>query len=153
MKKILLVVLVSLVFITGCENREENEKNEYLAMKSDLLETNEYTSFDEMMCDIVVDINRLDEEQIEYSVSLTNPKEDMDDVKVMVVHNCYTEDIFPTVGLFDKPTNLYIVSSEEEEKDNDIELTGVIETTDDIDKVDLELKVLIEYTDKNGYLL
>ena len=123
MKKILLLLFVSLVFITGCENKEEDEKNEYLAMKSDLLETKKYTSLDEMMCDIVVDIDRLDEEQVKYSVSLTNPKEDIDDIKVMVVHNCYTEDVFPTIGLFNKPTNLYVDSSEDKELNNDILLS------------------------------
>lgn len=162
MKKILLILLVSFTFLTGCENKEEEEKNEYLAMKSNLLETKKYTNLEEIMCDIIVDINRLDEEQVEYSVSLTNPKENMRNVKVIVVHNYYTEEIFPTIGLFDKTIDLYINSNKEEqtnlennnsittEEENVIKLTGIIKTTNDIDNLNLELKILIEYTNEFG---
>lgn len=151
MKKILLILLISLSFLTGCENKEEDEKSEYLAMKSSLLENEEYTGSEKIICDIVVDVERLDEEKIEYNVSLSNPKENMKDIKAIVVHNYYTEEVFPTIGLFDKTTDLYVNSEEDnDEIENNINLSGTIKTTADIDKLDLELKVLVEYVDESG---
>lgn len=148
---------MTLFFLTGCENKEEDDKNEYLAMKSSLIETKEYADLENMMCDIIVDIIRIDEEKVEYRVSLSNPKENMNDMKVLVVHNYYTEDVFPTIGLFDNTVDLLIDDNvkniddtADRDLDNDIELTGVIKTTNDIDELDLELKVLIEYIDDNG---
>lgn len=146
MKKFFLIILLSLFVFTGCNNKGEDEKNEYLAMKSDLLEQQEYTSADELVCDILVNIDREDPEKIVYTVTLSNPKENMNSIKAIVVHNYYTEELFPTIGLFDDEASLIIG----EENDAEIDLSGTIDTTDDIDTIDLELKVLIEYTDDNN---
>ena len=144
MKKTLLLMIA----LTGCKNEEEDEKNEYLAMKSDLLAKDKFDDASSMNCDITFSLDRLDEEKVTYSVVLDNPKENMHDIRAIVVHNYYTEEVFPTVGLFDKPVDLLVNS--QDEKDNSVELVGNIETTDDIDNLDLELKILIEYKTDSG---
>ena len=146
MKKIFLIMLFVCVFLTGCNNKEEKEKNEYLAMKSNLLETKKYTSKEELQCDILVNIDRHGQEKVVYKVTLFNPKENMNNIKAIVVHNYYTEDVFPTIGLFDEKATLKTDS----EKEENLTLSGVIETTDNIDKIGLQLKILIEYTTDNG---
>ena len=146
MKKTLLLLVLLLIILSGCENKEEDEKNEYLAMKSELLENEEFTNSEDINCDITFTLDRVDDEKIFYSVVLKNPKENMNDIKAIVVHNYYTEEIFPTVGLFDKKVSLIVDSPNESE----LELSGTIETTDDIDDIDLELKVFIEYIDDSG---
>ena len=146
MKVIKVLFILTLILITGCENSEEENKNEYLAMKSDLLENDNFQETDNINCDITVSIDRINEEEVSYRVIIDNPKENMYNIKAMVVHNYYTEDIFPSLGLFDDQENLII-------GDNNvkgIELVGYIKTTKDIDKLNLELKVWIEYTDDNG---
>lgn len=148
MKKTLLLMMILLIALTGCKNEEEDEKNEYLAMKSDLLAKDKFDDASSMNCDITFSLDRLDEEKVTYSVVLDNPKENMHDIRAIVVHNYYTEEVFPTVGLFDKPVDLLVNS--QDEKDNSVELVGNIETTDDIDNLDLELKILIEYKTDSG---
>lgn len=148
MKKTLLLMMILLIALTGCKNEEEDEKNEYLAMKSDLLAKDKFDDASSMNCDITFSLDRLDEEKVTYSVVLSNPKENMHDIRAIVVHNYYTEEVFPTVGLFDKPVDLLVNS--QDEKDNSVELVGNIETTDDIDNLDLELKILIEYKTDSG---
>ncbi len=143
MKKILLFITI-LFLLTGCKNKEENEKNKYLEMKSNLLESKKFTSNDKIPCNIKIDIDRLSKEQVQYKVTFSNPKEDMNDIKAIVVHNYYTENIFPSIGLFNKKKNLKINNR------NKIILKGKIETTDDIDKLNLELKILIEYKTNNN---
>ena len=68
----------------------------------------------------------------------------MNNMKVLVVHNYFTEDVFPSIGIFDETKNLLTNDK------NNISLVGYIETTKDIRKLDLELKVWIQYTDDDG---
>lgn len=141
MKKVFLFLLVVTLFLSGCKNKEETEKNEYLAMKSKLLEVKKYSDIKNLPCDIVVDVHRIDSERVEYKVSFLNPKENMYKIKAIVVHNYYSEDIFPSIGLFNKKYNLYV-----DALDNDnINLKGKIETSEDIDNINFKLKIMIEY--------
>lgn len=139
MKKIVLFIMI-LLTITGCNNKEESEKNNYLKMKTKLLEVKKYTSKDKIPCEITINVNRINKEQISYKVTLTNAKEDMNEIKAIVVHNYYTENIFPTIGLFNKKRTL-----KQDNKEDSIILKDKIETTDDIDELNLKLKILIEY--------
>lgn len=145
MKKIFLSMIVILLFLTGCNNKEEIEKSEYLQMKSDLLEHKEFIDGKNLDCDITVKVDRLTDEKVVYNVILSNAKEDMKNIKMIVVHNYYTEDVFPTIGLFNKTSELF-----KDKPDKTIELKGTIDTTDDIDKLDLKLKILIKYTNGNN---
>lgn len=67
----------------------------------------------------------------------------MHSVKVIVVHNFYTEEMFPSIGFFDKKKDLLI--SSDDNHTSKLTLKGNIETTSSIENLDLELKVLIEY--------
>ena len=130
---------------TGCQNQEEEIKNEYIAIKNDVFEEKNYND-EEIPVDIVVTIDRINEEELLYEVDVKNPKEDMYDVKAMVVHNYYNEDTFPSIGVFDESKDLLVDSGEEEE----ITLKDTLKTTKDIRDLNLELKVWIEYRDKDG---
>ena len=67
MKKFLLIALI--IILTGCTNNEENIKNEYIAMKSSLIEE-KITSkdVDALPIDIVSNIDRINEEEVNYKV-------------------------------------------------------------------------------------
>ena len=144
MKKICVLLILSLL-LSGCENKEETKKNEYLAMRSATLNERNYVS-EELPVDIVTTIERINDETINYKTAITNPKENMHDVKVMLVHNYQNEDVYPTIGVFDEPKELLLDSNESSE----LTLTDTINTTKNISKLGLELKLLIEYTDDLG---
>lgn len=145
MKKIYILLLMSLMLLSGCENQEENTKNEYLAMKNETFKEANYKE-QSLPVDIVTTIGRIDEEKINYKVAISNPKENMHDIKVLLVHNYYTENVYPSIGVFDKTRELLIDNTE----DNSIILEDTIQTTTNISRLGLELKVLIEYTDDLG---
>lgn len=130
---------------TGCQNQEEEIKNEYIAIKNDVFEEKNYKD-EEIPVDVVVTIDRINEEELLYEVDVKNPKEDMYDVKAMVVHNYYNEDTFPSIGVFDESKDLLVDSGEEEK----ITLKDTLKTAKDIRDLNLELKVWIEYRDKDG---
>ena len=145
MKKTYLLLIISLFFISGCENKEEVTKNEYLAMKNETIDEANYIN-DYLPLDIIVYIDRVGEEEIDYKVTLANPQENMHDIKALVVHNYYTEDVFPSIGVFDEVGELLIDDS----NNSSLVLGDTIQTTTDISKLKLELKILIEYTNDNG---
>ena len=144
MKKVCILLIFSLL-LSGCENKEETKKNEYLAMRSATLNEKNYVS-EELPVDIVTTIERINDETINYKTEITNPKENMHEVKVMLVHNYQNEDVYPTIGVFDEPKELLIDNNESSE----LTLTDTINTTKNISKLGLELKLLIEYTDDLG---
>ena len=145
MKKTYLLLIISLFFISGCENKEEVTKNEYLAMKNETFDEANYIN-DYLPLDIIVYIDRVGEEDIDYKVTLANPQENMHDIKALVVHNYYTEDVFPSIGVFDEVGELLIDNS----NNSSLVLGDTIQTTTDISKLKLELKILIEYTNDDG---
>ena len=68
----------------------------------------------------------------------------MNNIKMMIVHNYFTEEVFPTIGVFDKGRSLTVSDT------SNITLVGYIDTTKDIKKLDLELKIWIEYKTEDG---
>lgn len=145
MKKIYILLLLSLILISGCENKEEATKNQYIAMKNETLNEKNYTK-DSLPVDIVTTIERIDEESVNYKTTITNPKENMHDIKVLLLHNYYNDDIFPTIGIFDEPQELLINDND----DAQLTLEDTIQTTKNISKLNLQLKLLIEYTNDSG---
>lgn len=146
MKNIKILLILSLLLITGCKNIEEEDKSEYLAIKSNLLESSNFKETTDLSCDITVSVDRINAEEVSYRVIIDNPKESMHDIKAMVVHNYYVEDIFPSIGLFDDKESLLVGN----EDVKGIELVGYIDTTKDIGELNLELKVWIKYTTDDG---
>ena len=144
MKKIYILLLLCIFILTGCENKEEKVKSEYIAMKNNTLTQASYE--EDLPVEIITTIKRIDEEAVSYKVIINNPSINMHNVKVLLAHNYYIEDVFPSIGIFDDVKEL-LVDSEEA---NEIILEGVIETTEDIRKLELELKVSIEYINDDG---
>ena len=142
MKKFLLIILI--IFLTGCINKNEDVKSEYIAMKNHLFEEKIEDNNADLPLDIVVNVDRLDEEEVVYKVILDDPKEDMYNIKVMVVHNYYSEEIYPTIGVFDEKEELL------KGDDEKLELTGTIKTTKNISDIALKIKLSLQYEDKLG---
>ena len=145
MKKRYLLFFLVLYFITGCENQDEIIKNEYIAMKNETFNDKNYKD-EELPFDIVTTVDRINEELINYKVVIKNPKEDMHDIKAMVVHNFYHEDLFPSIGLFNEPRKLLVDSNKTEE----LVLMDRIQTTKNISKLGLQFKIWVENIDYNG---
>lgn len=146
MRKKSLILIISLLILTACENQEELTKSKYIAVKSNLLTKESYTKNEDLPLDITISLDREQEEVVTYEVLLSNPKEDMHDIKAMVVHNYNNEDTFPSIGVFDDSKELLTTI----ENTNSIKLNGEIKTSKNISKLNLQLKVWIEYTNNAG---
>ena len=148
MKKLLL--LFSVILLVGCadvkvdsDSTIQKEKEDYLVLKNNLDTYTDYDKEEELPCNITFSLDKTSDEELSYRVILDNPKIDMYNIKALLIHDYFTEDIFPSIGIFDEPQNLIVGNDEIK----GFELVGYIETSKDID---INLKLYLEYTDKNG---
>ena len=145
MKKILIISITLIFCITGCNKttKIDQEKDDYLAIKQDLLNNNNFIQEEELPFDLNIYVNRVNDEEISYRAIIDNEKENMHNVKAILVHNYFTDDIFPSIGIFDDGVDLLTNSDEVK----GISLVGYISSTKDINN--LEYRVYIEYKDDN----
>lgn len=145
MLKKIIIIIASIIALSGCSNKVEEEKNLYLDTKSTLETTSEFIETSDLPCDITVSLKRNDEEKITYKTIINNPKENMNNIKVLVIHNQYVEKVFPSIGLMDNEAKSLLITEENQE----INLTGNLDTTIDITELDLEFRIWLEYEDNN----
>ena len=83
MLKKLITILLIFILMTGCkqETMDQEEKNEYLAYKSDLVDRTEFSENDDLPCDITISIDRVNDESVSYTTVISNPKENMNNIK------------------------------------------------------------------------
>lgn len=143
---LLLVFISSVLIVVGCSknsstNNNENvekEKESYIKYVQELKKVTE-SSLD-VPFDVNVTYDKLDDEEVRYQVVIDNPKENIKNIKALAVHNMHTDDIFPSIGIFDDSVDLLL-----ESESKGVILVGYIPYEGDLDDFDCEMKVLISY--------
>ena len=157
-KKIFIVCLLTLsLFITGCseekkENntkkeeekvlkkdtkKEEKEKEKYLNYVKKLKKVTE--SSEDLPFTIEVLYDKI-ENEVRYQVIIDNPKEEIKNITALAIHNMQTDDVFPSVGIFDDKVNLV-----PGEKPSGVILVGYIPYEGKLKDLEIEMKVLVSY--------
>lgn len=149
MKRSIIIALISFGLIGCSEDKVTVEKDNYLVFKEELIEQKDFTDIEDVNFDINISVDRVSEEEISYRAIIDNPEENMYNIKAMVIHNHFTDEIFPSIGIFDEPIDL--ITDNEEVKG--INLVGYIKTTKDIDDLSLDVKLYIEYTNDSNELI
>ncbi len=140
MKK--LLILLPLLFIVGCTNKMESEKYTYLAYKKELQNKEVFDENDDADFSSYFNIERENNEIVNYSIIIESPQINMYNVKALLIHDYASDTVYPSVGIFDDPVNLLEGSSDK------IILEGNIQTTDDISNINF--KLYLEYQDEDG---
>jgi len=140
MKKILLILPV-IILLVGCTNEVEENKISYLEYKNELEETETFTE-ESVDFNTFFNIEREDEEKVNYSMTIDNPTTDMYDVKALLIHDYNQEEAYPSSGIMDEPIDLL------KGEDGKIELKGTIQTIEDINNV--HFKLFVEYKNSKG---
>ena len=145
MKKILLVFITLILF--GCsKDNLSKETEEYLKIKEDLLNQQSFCNKDEIPFDLNISIDRINENEISYRAIIDKPKENMYNIKALVIHKMPTEEIFPSIGIFDETVDLIV----NDNRIKGISLIGYIKTKEEINSLNLNIKTYIEYQTDEG---
>ena len=145
---LILIIIVSIFLISGCANKKEvkkenieNEKDIYINYVQKLKKIKK--SSEDLPFSIEVKYEKMSDE-VRYQVIMDNPKEEIKDIQALAIHNKQTDDVFPSVGIFDKKVNLI-----PNKKPSGVILVGYFPYKGDIDKLDVEVKILISYKINN----
>jgi hypothetical protein len=148
MKKVLLLVLCSLL-IVGCSNSKiTSEKKLYDEF---IKEANDNT-FDTLRpVDINVYLDKIIDSEVTYRIIIDNPKEALESIQAIAIHNLKTDDIYPTSGIFDDKLSLIPnVIDKENNKVKGIILVGYIPYNDSLDNFKCTIRVLMKYKGQDG---
>ena len=140
MKKILIILLL-IFFICGCSNVSK-EKQEYLNYIDELKSIK--TSSEEYPFNIEVKYDKITSKEVRYQVILDEVKEDITDITMIAYHNKKTEDVYPSIGIFDEKESLL-----KDKKPSGLILVGYIDYKGEIEDFNITTKVLIKYNIKN----
>ena len=142
-KKILLFILI-IVVLTGCSNKELTKEkevyNSYISILDNINESSEKYPFN-----IEVRFDKLTEKIVRYQIIIDNVKENIYNIEAVAVHNIKTDDIFPSIGIFDEKENLEVGK-----KPSGIILVGYIDTEKEINDLNCKIKVLVKYEQDNN---
>lgn len=148
-KLIVLIISILIIFMTfGCVNDDNAktdsvknvEKNKDIYIKYVQKLKNVDKSSSNLPFDVSVTYEKLDEEEIRYEVTIDNPKEEVKNIKALAVHNRQTDDVFPSIGIFDDPIDL-----KQDSSSKGIILVGYIPYEGNIDEFQCEMKIIITY--------
>ena len=154
-KKIILVILLvtSLLLIIGCTNNndknqvEETKTNETKTVESEkeiyIKKVQELQKIEETTEDLPFSVEVLYEQmdsEVRYQVVIDNPTVDITNILALAIHDKQTDDVFPSVGIFDEKVDL-----KKEETPSGVILVGYIPYEGEMDDFECEMKVLISY--------
>lgn len=139
MKRILIVFLVLILFLTGCTTNDiSKEKDTYLTYIKELRKINKSTK--DIPFNIEVRFDKITDSEIRYQVVIDEVKENITDVEAIAIHDKQTDDVFPSIGIFDKKQKLEV-----NKKPSGIILVGYIDYQGKVEKFKCNLKLLIKY--------
>lgn len=140
MKKILIILLL-IFFICGCTNTS-SEKKEYLSYIEELKKIKE--SSEDYPFNIEVKYDKIIDQEVRYQVILDNVKEDITDITMIAYHNKKTDDVYPSIGIFDDKESLL-----KDKKPSGLILVGYIPYKGDVEDFNITMKVLVKYKINN----
>ena len=142
MKKFFLVIL--LFIFSGCTNNEINDYNHEIEKLSKITSSSSSLPFQ-----IEIINERLIKGEISYKIIIDKPIYDLKNMQVMVYHDKKTNNIFPSIGVFDEKVNLL----KNDKNNKGIILVGYIKTNEILEKLKITYKVKIKYNNKTSYFI
>lgn len=151
MKRIILF-LCCLLLISCTNSKYDKQIEEYNRFLIDAKEKQNISN--DLPFDIKVYCEQIIDDEITYRIIIDNPKEEINNIKAIAVHNIKTEDIYPTSGIFEDPLNL-IPNDVNLDKNNakGIILIGYIDYEGKLEDFKVNINVLIEYVNSNDELI
>ena len=142
MKK--LTILLLILILTGCGSNV-NQKGYDLYLKE--LKAAK-VAINDSPYNVSVSFDKLTSDEVVYQIVIDGATKTLSNLKVLVYHDQTTDDVFPSLGIFDGQYNL-ITAATKEDKVNirGINLVGYIPFKQDLTKFKMTIKILVMYDD------
>lgn len=148
MKKMLLII--TLVFLLcACSNNVSKEEVTYNNYVSALKQ--EEKNIDNLPFDLEIYVDKIIETEVMYRIIIDNPKVSLRNIEALVIHDKYTEDVFPSSGIFE--SKLSLIPGVINKSSNYVEgiiLAGYIPFEEDVKNLNATFKLLFKYEDDDG---
>ena len=141
MKK-LLILLLFLLCLVGCSKEQPQESDYEIAVRE--LESASLFSQDYPFT-VEASVEKLTDQEMVYHITIDSPKEELYQVKALVMHDKSTEDIYPSIGILDDSIDL--IPGKEDVKG--IVLIGYLPYQDE-SSFDLSFKLMVEWKNKEN---
>ena len=141
MKKYIIILLLFVFLLCGC-SKEDKQKDIYLESISELNNIN--SSSKEYPFNLEIVLDKITKKEVRYQVILDNVTKDLDDISIIAIHDKKTEDVYPSIGIFDETESLKVG-----EKPSGLILVGYIDFKGDIEDFKSTFKVLVKYKINN----
>ena len=127
------------ILLTGCiNNKISEEKQLYLDYIKELKTVDQ--SSENIPFDIEVKFDKLIDNEVRYQVIIDNVKENIYDIEALAIHNKETNDVFPSIGIFDEKQDLLV-----NKKPSGVILVGYIGYEGRIEDFKCKLKLIVKY--------
>lgn len=146
MKKLCLLVILSYL-LTGCYNNElKDEKKLYNEYVKELKNASEDNFDNKFPFDLNIYLEKIIDEEVVCRVIIDNPTSTINNIKAIVIHDYETNNIYPTIGIFDEPLHLKPnFVNKEEGYVKGIVLVSYIPFEDNIEDFNALIKILVSY--------
>lgn len=149
MKKIGLGCLIILL-LSGCIGQLDEDNIIYHSYIEEMKELKKMTTTSTDIVDVSIELDRYSDDEITYSVVIDHPTEPMKNIEAIVYHDQKTEDVFPSVGIYDQKLNLLPSEKHDGKNVKGIVLVGYIPTTKSIKQFHPTIQVMIIYSNKEN---
>lgn len=145
MKKIFWII--TLVFLlSSCSKELTKEEIIYNDYVDKLKQEEKYE--DNLPFDLEIFVDKIIEKEVMYRVIIDNPKVSLRNIEALVIHDKYTEDVYPSTGIFeDKLSLIPGVINKTSNYVEGIILAGYIPYEGDAKDLNATFKVLFKYED------
>ncbi len=150
MIKKVLMLSISIFILCGCSKKEVSiEKKKYDSYIEIL--NKDTSNSDYLPFNIEVYVDKIIETEVMYRVVIDKPKIALRDIEVIVMHDKYTEDIFPSSGIFeDKYSLIPNVINKSSNYAEGIILVGYIPFDGELKDLNATFKIMMNYKDDEG---
>ena len=96
-------------------------------------------------------LDKISNTEVMYRAIIDNPKTSIKNIEVLIIHDKYTKDIYPSSGIFDEKYSL--IPNTIEKSNNIVKgiiLIGYIPYEGDLGNIDVEFKLYLKYTDDDS---
>lgn len=154
MPKQIIIIIISMLLLIGCTtNSYKEEKELYNHFINDLMKAKLEDFSDDLPFNLNVYFDKVSDSEITYRIIIDEPKIIMNNIKVIAIHDQKTNDIFPTIGIFDQPLNLIPGDIDLTlNKVGGIILVGYIPYQGKLEDFKCNIKVLLEFEDESSHL-